>query len=222
MGELRKKIAQLIQTGELDGLKILLKEDSSWVNGKTEQGISFLTLAAYCRNQEAIDLIKENKAEIDLYEAVAIGDLNVAKDHLDKNPELINSYSIDGFTPLGLACFFGHFKMVDRLIKLGAEVNVASNNDFKVVPLHSACAISNYQICQLLINSGADVNAKQQSGLTPLHAAAHNGQIDIIKMLLNAGATINTKTQDGKTPLLMAQEKTHVETAAFIKLKGGI
>ena len=56
------KVVEFIKTGNIENLKKALIINPDLANGKTEQGISFLTFAAYCRNNEAIDLIKKNKS----------------------------------------------------------------------------------------------------------------------------------------------------------------
>ena len=93
------------------------------------------------------------------------------------------------------------------LIENGANVNLASQNDFKVAPIHSAVASQNFEVTQLLINHKANVNVKQQNGVTPLHSAAHNGNIKIVDILINAGAEKHATMEDGRTPLDMAKEK---------------
>ncbi|MDO9037753.1 MAG: ankyrin repeat domain-containing protein, partial [Lutibacter sp.] len=140
---------------------------------------------------------------------------------LDKNPEFLNSFSPDGFIPLGLASFFGHLSLVKLLLDKGANPNIASNNQFKVAPIHSACAISNFDITELLIKHRADVNAKQMQGFTPLHSAAYNGQTNLSKLLIDNGADINAKMDNGQTPLSVANEKNFQETAELISKHGG-
>ena len=215
------EITELIKTGENDSIESLLKENPSLANEKTEQGISNLMFAIYCRNNVAVSLIKLHKSQIDLYEATGIGDIETVKNIIGQHPDLINSFSVDGFSPLGLACFFGQLEIVKYFIKKGANVNQPSNNSFRVAPIHSACSISNYEIVELLLKNGADANVKQQAGVTPLHQTAHNGHPSLTQLLIDYHADINAKMDNGNTPLFMAEEGSHKETADLIKKHGG-
>ena len=57
------EIAEFIQKGANDKLESALKENPALADGKTEQGISFLQFATYCRNKAAIDLFHQPLAE---------------------------------------------------------------------------------------------------------------------------------------------------------------
>lgn len=214
-------LIELIKTGDTEALKTRLADDPDLANSKTEQGISLLQFAAYCRNASAVELLKNLKQELDIFEAASIGDQSLVTQSVDSNPSLINTFSTDGFTPLGLACFFGHLPIVRLLLDKGADPNIASNNPYKVTPLHSACAISSYDIAEILLTHGADVNVKQMQGVTPLHSAAHHGQSKLSILLIKHGANVNAKMENGNTPLSMANEKGFQETADLIVRHGG-
>jgi ankyrin repeat protein len=216
-----EEIIELIKSGKNGHLEQMLNNNPLIVDIKTEQGISLLQFAAYCRNNSAVDIIKMYKSELDIYEATSIGDIETVYQILDRNPELLNSFSIDGFTILGLASFFGHLSLVKLLLAKGANPNTASDNQFKVAPIHSACAISAFDIAVLLIKHGADVNAKQMQGVTPLHSAAHSGQTKLSKLLIDNGAEVNAKMDNGQTPLFLANERNFKETAELIIKNGG-
>ncbi|MEO5500358.1 MAG: ankyrin repeat domain-containing protein [Ginsengibacter sp.] len=216
-----EEIIDLIKTGKNNLLEQEINDNPLFTEIKTEQGISLLQFAAYCRNSFAVDILKKKQQNFDIFEAASIGDNDKVNTLLDKNPELLNSFSTDGFTPLGLASFFGHLSLVKLLLRRGANPNIASNNQFKVAPIHSACAISHLGIVELLLEHDADVNAKQMNGVTPLHSTCHNGQTKLSKILLENGAEINAKMDNGQTPLFMAQEKGFQETADLIKNHGG-
>lgn len=216
------EILNAIKASDRDKVNQLINDNPAIADIKTEQGISLLQFAAYCRNKSAIEILKNHKKEeLDIFEATSIGDIDTVSTLINKNSELTNSFSADGFTPLGLASFFGHIDIVKLLLANDADPNIPANNQFKVAPIHSACAISNYEIASLLIKNGANVNAKQMQGVTPLHTAAHNGQNELAKLLIESGADINAKMDNGHTPLFMADEKGFKETAELIKQSGG-
>lgn len=214
-------IIDIIKAGDNDQLEQKLQENPSLIDKKTDQGISLLQYAAYLKNADAVQIIRKYKPDLDIFEAACIGDENTIYNLLSGNPDLINSFSPDGFTILGLASFFGHISIVKSLLKNGADPNIPSDNQLKVTPIHSACAISNLQIAKLLISYKADVNARQLQGVTPLHSAAHNGQTLLVKLLIESGADINAIMDNGLTPLNLAQEQKFTETSDFIKKHGG-
>jgi ankyrin repeat protein len=215
-------IIELIKTGKNDRLEQLLNDNPTLADSQTEQGISLLQFAAYCRNNSAVGILKKYKRALDFFEAASIGDAETINQFLDKTPDHLNSFSVDGFTALGLASFFGHYMVAKQLLDKGANPNTASNNPFKVAPIHSACAISAVDLAELLIKYGANVNAKQMHGVTPLHSAAHNGQTKLVRLLIDHGADINAKTDNGQSPLLLAIEKNCDETAEILIKNGGL
>jgi uncharacterized protein len=131
--------------------------------------------------------------ELDIFEASALGRSERIAELLDSGPELANAWAEDGFQPLGLASFFGHEDAARLLIERGADVNSASRNPMKVMPLHSAAAAQDsavrYSIAKLLLEAGADPDARQQDGYTPLMAADQHGDRRLRELLVEHGAT---------------------------------
>jgi ankyrin repeat protein len=146
-----------------------------------------------------------------LFEAAAAGKFDVVAYLVYTYPEAVNYYAEDGFTPLGLACYFGQYEIARYLVTKGADVNLPSNNGFHVYPIHSAVAGNYTDIAALLIEADADINVKQQAGATPLHSAAQNGNIDMLILLLEAGAEVNVRMEGGKLPADLAREKGFIQ-----------
>ncbi len=205
------KIVEYIQRGNNKEVEACLTQFPNLIHDKTPQGISLIQWAAYCRNAVAIDLLKNLKQELDIFEACCAGEQWIVEKLIEQDPTLVNQYSNDGFTPLGLASFFGKTALVKILLVKNADPSLPANNAFKVAPLHSACAISDFEICELLVRYGANVNASQEGGVTPLHQAAYYGNSKIVKLLLSENADKQAVTDQGQTPYQMAAERGNIE-----------
>jgi ankyrin repeat protein len=170
-------------------------------------------LSCYYKKPAVTDIILKYLDEINLFEASAAGRFDVVANLVYAHPDAINFYAEDGFTPLGLACYFGHAEIAQYLVLKGADVNMPSNNGFRVYPLHSAAAGNYTQIARMLIENNALINVKQQAGATALHSAAQNGNIDLLILLLEHGADVTARMEGGKLPADLAREKGFVEIA---------
>jgi ankyrin repeat protein len=152
-----------------------------------------LLQAIYRGDQARADELLGADPELDVFEAAAVGRTERLGDLLDKDPSLANAWADDGFQPLGLASFFGHVDAARFLVERGAEVNSASRNDFKVMPLHSAVATGDpdvrYELAKLLLEHGADPIARQQDDFTPLMAADQHEDERLRALLVEHGAT---------------------------------
>ena len=208
------EIIEAVTAGDLAKVKALLAAEPELIHAKTDKQVSLVLLAAYQRNVRLVEIILANALyQLDLYEAAALGETERVQELLQEQPEQLNTTSPDGFSPLGLACFFGHPALVKLLVEKGADVNQASTNDWRVQPLHAAIAARDHEIIEYLLQNGADVNARQQHDFTPLHAAAQNGDADLIKVLLEHRADINATTASGETAMDIALKSNHTEAA---------
>jgi ankyrin repeat protein len=159
------------------------------------------------------------EAQVGIFAAAAKGQTDELRSLLENDPSLVNTHSPDGFTPLGLAAFFGHPETVQALLTAGADVNLTSRESMKMPPLGSAMAVQRNDIAQILIEHGANVNGKAVNDLTALHTAAARGNLEAAKLLLDHGADINAASTDGKTPLAYAEEHNHSEMVEFLKTR---
>jgi ankyrin repeat protein len=155
--------------------------------------MSELLQAVYRGDQKRVEELLAENPQLDVFEAAALGKVDRLRELLDQDQSLANAWADDGFQPLGLASFFGHVEAARLLVERGAEVNSASRNQMKVMPLHSAAAASDpdtrYEITKLLLDHGADPNAKQQDEYTPLMAADQHGDSRLRELLVQHGAT---------------------------------
>lgn len=161
-------------------------------------------------SQEFID------AQVGIFAAAAKGQTDELRSLIENDSALINAFSPEGFTPLGLAAFFGHAETVEALLGAGADANLTSRESMKMPPLGSAMAVQRNDIARTLIEHGADVNGKAVNDLTALHTAAARGNLEAAKLLLDRGADVDARATDGKTPLDYAQERNQPEMVEFL------
>jgi ankyrin repeat protein len=209
-------LEELIINNDEAGVRELLANDSSILTKPTSQGVSPLMLSCYFKKPAITNAIIDFTENLNLFEATAAGKFDEVAHLIFKFPNDINNYSDDGFTALGLACFFGQEEVARYLVLKGADVNLSSNNGYNVYPLHAAIAGNFKEIVKMLLDNDADVNVYQASSISPLHLAAQQGNIDIIIALLEKGANVNAKMEGGKSPSDLAKEKGFLEIAEIL------
>ncbi len=205
-----------IHNGNSEELRSLLQSQPNLAAATTSSNVSPLMLACYYKKPEIVEEIIKHLPNITFFEAVAAGKFNDVAHQYSQNQGLIEEYSNDGFTALGLASYFGHEDITRYLLLKGADPNIPSDNGFRVFPIHSAAAANNNPIAKMLLEAGAQVNVTQKSGVSPLHSAAHSGNIELLILLLEAGADVTLQTENGQRASDMASEKGFTEIARIL------
>ncbi|MFT3893441.1 MAG: ankyrin repeat domain-containing protein [Anaerolineales bacterium] len=213
-----KEFFDAIKQGDKDEVERRLDLDPGLIHLK-ENGLSPILVAAYHQEPAIASFLADKTVAINIFEAAATGKINNVIRLLARDPQLVNAYTEDGFQPLGLACFFGHFDAAEYLVKAGAPVNAQSRNGLKAAPIQSAAAGGHRKIVKMLLEYNADPNIREQGGYTPLHAAAQNGDEEMIRTLIYGGADLTIKSNDGKLPLDLATEAGH-ERASLVLSEG--
>ncbi len=212
---------ELLQSGDLDGLRQLLEQDSAAAESRDAAGVSLLMHALYRGQRELAELIASKKKALDQFEAASLGRLDDLKKSIDeeirRDLAAIDARSKDGFTALHFASYFGQPAAARMLIENGAAVDAVAANPTRVMPLHSAASARNLEAVRLLLEHGAPVNARQQSGWAAIHAAAQNGDRPMVELLLKNGADPKIANADAKTPADVARDKGHHEIAALLE-----
>lgn len=211
------QLETLIENNQLDEIIALLSQKPQLASQTTSHQISPMLLACYYKKMDIANAIAEFMPNLTIFDACAIGKFDDVTLLVFKDPRLVNEYSIDGFTPLGLACYFGHEEIARFLVLKGADVNLPSKNGFNVFPIHSAVANNNYNIAKMLLDAKAYPNVCQKSGVAPLHSASQLGNIEMIILLLEHGAEVGLRMEGGKLPADLAAEKGFAEIAEILR-----
>ena len=122
-----------------------------------------------------------------------------------------------GWTPLIIAVGFNNQPVVEALVALGADVNLA--DIYGRTPLWRCAEEGNSQIAEVLIAAGADLNAAcRMDGSSPLLLAVYHRNDAVAYALIAAGADVNAPDCDSecdpprrRTPLWYAFKNEHVK-----------
>ena len=211
-----------IKAGEFERVKAMVSADPTLIDARNRTGESAILTAVYHRQKEIVNLLVARGAPLSIFEACAAGEIERVERLLEGGDafDAINSYSRDGMTPLHLAAFFGHAKIVEMLLARDADVTARSRNANGNTPLHAALVGNHKLVAGLLIGRGADVNAADAAGWCPLHLAAANNNMDAIEALVAQGADVSAGNGEGLTPLALATEKNYREAAALLRRYG--
>ena len=122
-----------------------------------------------------------------------------------------------GLTALCLASKGGHSKVVQILLKEGADPKIQTKDGWTALMYASQNGHS--KVVQILLKGGADPNI-QQDGRTALMIGSHNGHTKVVQMLLKGGADTNIQQEDEWTALMIGSHIGHSKVVQIL-LKGG-
>ncbi len=187
----------------------------------TPEGTLVLT-AVYHGSNNALKALLDRTPEdaLNLYEASATGNPRRLKTILGQSRARVNDPNPEGFTPLGLAAFFGRVEAVRVLLDHGADVNQKPPSRFANTALDAAVAGDHLEVARVLAEAGGDVNVRSERNYSSLHKAAAHGNADMVRLLLDHGADPNATRDGGNTPLDDAREKGHAAIVDLLKTRG--
>jgi ankyrin repeat protein len=117
-----------------------------------------------------------------LHYAATYGRLTVAK-ILSAHGAAINAKEVLGRTPLALAAWGSHEKIVEHLLTYDS-VDVDSQDSAPQTPIFYAIDYDSRAIVEMLLKKGASTTHKGARGRTPLCCAAEQGRWPIMRVLL--------------------------------------
>jgi hypothetical protein len=188
-------------------------EGLSWSSGP----VSSVREALYRGDRAAAEAAAEGTM-LDIFDAGALGRADRVRELLDAEPELVQTLSDDGFSPLHFACFSGSADTTRLLVDRGAPLERIAQSSFaRVRPLGTAVFARDADSARVLLEGGAEADGAGEGGFAPLHTAAQNGDAELVRLLLGHGADPLRAADDGTTPLDLAGKAGHDECVRLLE-----
>ena len=121
-------------------------------------------------------------------------------------------------TPLMYAAGQGKLKVVNYLIRQGAERNKCDNSG-KTALFHAVSGES-VKVVKSLLRAGDHPEVTDQQGWTPLMHACDGNQLSIVRCLIQHGAKPNHVDERGENALSLAQRWKNQHMVALLKAAG--
>lgn len=179
---------EAIEAGNADLVRSMVADDPDLAASRSGTGVSAVLWARYRNHAAVVDALLAAGPTLDVFDAAALGRLERLTQLVNADPRQADAWSADGFTPVGLAAFFGHPEAVRFLLERGVDVHAVARNAMRVQPLHAATAARSAESVRLLLEAGADPDAEQQEGYTALMVARRHDDVAIVELLLAHGA----------------------------------
>lgn len=213
------------QDGHENTVEILLKRQAK-INKCDRDGISPIYVACKNGHNKTVKILLECKADINLCDKSGNSPLNIAckNGHYDTVEMLLLNKRVDikkcndkGISSLHRACQNGYFKIVELLLKKGANIDECNENGLS--PLHIASQNGHNEIVKLLLKRKAKHDLRTKTGSSPLCLACERGHNATIEHLLSYGAELNICNEKGTSPLFLACENGHSSTVKILLKK---
>jgi uncharacterized protein len=188
--------------------------------------------AASRGDREAVRAALARKADVNLPQVDGTTALHwaVERDDLDLADLLLRAgarvvaRTREGATPLQLAAINGSARMIDRLVKSGADPK-APLTPSRDTALMMAARTGKTDALRVLLEAGAEVNATESwGGTTALMWAVAEGHVEAARTLIAAGADVNARSSyvaaangrgfEGRTPTANRSESKAEEFAS--------
>ncbi len=116
-----QEIFDVVRAGDTGRLQALLRANPGLATVRNERGHTPVLIAQYRDKPEAVALLLAAEPELDIFDAASVGRTQRVAEWLERDPGLLDAKSAMGFSPLGLAAFFGHEDTVKMLLARGAD-----------------------------------------------------------------------------------------------------
>ncbi len=163
--------------------------------------------------------------EREFFSAVKSGDNKRVEEILSKEDIDLNIQNERGLTALMIAAELGHERVVESLLKHGADPNIESKNIKhstwdQSTALHTAVRKGNVKLIKILYDYKADLDKGDWMDYTALNQAAAENNENVVQTLLKLGADPNKENELKETTLHEAARMGHTNMIIALVTNG--
>lgn len=217
-------IHEVVEAGDLEALRSLLRTNAAMVAATNSDGDTPLHVAVSPPNPDMVEVLLAARAPVDA--------LNAARNTPLQWLVLPTAYSVMT-NALSMAVGGGNTDLTQFMERAHAKALGRKLTQSETSTLNRLCQAmvalaakrrgkdeDEIEVAQMLLASGADSNAQYLDGSTVIHLAAARTKTDLLRLLLVPGAKLNAKNALGHTPLIVASLYS-VQPAAELLLVNG-
>src|SRR5438132_12115091 len=115
-----------VYDGDLAAARSLVSDDPGLARVRNADTLTILQFARFMRREDLLEALIAGGPPLDLYEAASLDRTHTVAELLDVQPDLLNSLSPEGFSPLHLASYYGAPDVVRLLLDRGAAVKAVT------------------------------------------------------------------------------------------------
>lgn len=198
------------EEGHLEIVKELLSVFKDPLNQKTPEGDTPLLIACANDREELVEFLIDCGGNIDATDyngfntfhfACQNGWISIVEKILNNKKKYLNIdlKTLQGDTPLILACQQGEKEIVELLLEHGADITTRNADDNSLLMI--ACRRSDQEMIKLLLDRKANFELKDKTGCTLLHWACRLGNEEIFELLIQLKANMDVIDLNGLTAL---------------------
>lgn len=205
---LPKEVCSAIAADDPEALARLTVDDAH-LRAQDDAGYFALHLAAVGGRTRCLDLLLSHPGcDVNVYNQQGRTALHLSafRGHLSAVERLLLADGIqvnqrsqgNGCTAAYFASCAGHARVVEALLRAGADANAATQSNS--TPLIVAAFGGSLAAVEVLLAAGANPNVRNDAGSTAMHVAASSGFVTILEYLISHNGDRTLRDARGQTP----------------------